>query len=96
MNVLWMEAIVRKLLKTPPTERQAIKGRYNLGNDIPLSTDELQEILQRPREMWKTAKSALTKVSNGVTKWWLNTRYQGHTSNNGVIKCTCDGTTTLN
>ena len=45
--------------------------------------------------MWKSAKSVLTKVSNGVTKWWLNTRYQGHTRNHGVVKCTCLNRPTL-
>ena len=46
--------------------------------------------------MWKKAKLALTKISSGVYKWWLNTRYQGHTRNHGVIKCTCQTQPTLN
>ena len=46
--------------------------------------------------MWKRAKLVLTKASDGLFKWWINQRYQGHTRSYGIIKCTCDNQTTLN
>ena len=62
---------------------------------MPSSDEELLALLQRPKEMWKQAKLALTNVSSQVYKWWTAARYQGHTRSFGDIRCTCDGTTTL-
>lgn len=70
--------------------------RYNIGEEFPLDSQELLDTLETPTMMWKKAKLALTKISSGVYKWWLNTRYQGHTRNHGVVKCTCQTQPTLN
>ena len=95
MNLIWTQSIANRMLKTPIDQREAVASRYNLSNQIPTSTEELLEILQRPKRMWKNAKLVLTKSSNQVFKWWTATRYQGHTRSYGNIKCTCDNRTTL-
>ena len=89
LALLQTESITRKLLKTPPPERRALALRYNVGEDFPTECQELNEALTIPNMMWRKVKLALTKVTRGVCKWWLGTRYQGHTRNNGVVKCTC-------
>jgi hypothetical protein len=95
MNLIWTQSIANRLLKTPVDQRESVASRYNLSNQIPTSTEELLDILQRPKKMWKNAKLVLTRSSNQVFKWWTATRYQGHTRNYGNIKCTCDNRTTL-
>ena len=89
LALIQTESITRKLLKAPPPERRALAKRYNIGENYPLECQELRDVLTTPITMWKKVKLALTKISKGVCKWWLDTRYQGHTRNHGVVKCTC-------
>ena len=95
LNLIWTQAIVNRMLKTPVLQRAALAKRYNLDGQVPSSDEELLALLQRPKEMWKKAKMVLSETSSQVYKWWASTRYQGHTRSYGTIKCTCDNTTTL-
>ena len=75
LNLIWSQAIVTKMLKTPIPQRGLLAQRYNLSDQIPTTDEELRTLLDRPRVMWQRAKLALTRSSNQVFKWWVSTRY---------------------
>ena len=75
LNLIWSQAIVTKMLKTPIPQRGLLAQRYNLSKQIPTTDEELKTLLDRPRLMWQRAKLALTRSSNQVFKWWVSTRY---------------------
>ena len=75
LNLIWSQAIVTKMLKTPIPQRGLLAQRYNLSDQIPTTDEELKALLDRPRLMWQRAKLALTRSSNQVFKWWVSTRY---------------------
>ena len=64
MNLIWTQSIANRMLKTPQDQRELLASRYNLSDQIPTSTEDLLEILQRPKKMWRNAKLVLTRSSN--------------------------------